>query len=111
MGQPAARVGDLAQGAPHCHSVHPWSPIPHPCAGPIAAGAPTVMIASMPAARMGDNGTHTACCGANTYMITKGSATVMIAGMAAARMGDMTQHCGMAPGSIQAGAPTVMIGG
>lgn len=109
--QPAARVGDNASGTPHCHSVHPWSPVPHPCIGAIVKGAPTVTICGPPAARVGDNGTHAACCGPNTYMITKGSATVTICGQPAARMGDMTQHCGMVPGNIIMGAPTVTIGG
>lgn len=108
---PAARIGDNASGTPHCHSVHPWSPVPHPCIGPIAKGASKTMIGGPPAARMGDTGTHAACCGANTYNITKGSSTVMIENMAAARQGDATLHCGMASGSIIIGAPTVIIGG
>lgn len=108
---PAARIGDTATGIPHCHSVHPWSPIPHPCIGPIVKGLPTVLIVGSPAARVADNGTHAACCGPNTYMITKGSATVLIGSMPAARLGDSTLHCGMAPGNIIMGAPTVLIGG
>lgn len=110
-GPPAARISDNALGIPHCHSVHPWSPVPHPCTGPIVKGAPTVLIGGMPAARLGDTGTHAACCGPNTYNIIKGSATVMICGMPAARLGDSTLHCGMASGNIIAGCPTVMIGG
>lgn len=108
---PAARIGDNSVGTPHCHSVHPWSPVPHPCVGPIVSGEATVLIVGPPAARLGDDGTHAACCGANTYKITKGSGTVIIGGKPAARLGDSTQHCGMASGSIVVGAPTVIIGG
>jgi uncharacterized Zn-binding protein involved in type VI secretion len=108
---PAARVGDNSLCVPHCHSVHPWSPIPHPCTGPIVKGSPNVMICGPPAARLGDNGTHAACCGPNTYNIIKGSGTVMINNMPSARLGDSTLHCGMASGNIIVGAPTVIIGG
>ena len=105
----AARVGDNAMGTPHCHSVHPWSPVPHPCVGPIQSGAATVFIENMQAARVGDAGVHAACCGANTYVIAMGSGTCVIEGSAAARVGDMTTHCGAIPGNIITGAATVMI--
>jgi uncharacterized Zn-binding protein involved in type VI secretion len=87
---PAARVSDqivstLTQG----------SPVPI-----IPPGAPTVLIAGMPAARVGDS------CGADA--IVKGSATVMIAGMPAARVGDSTAGGGTV---MPPGAPTVLIGG
>lgn len=78
-------------------------PIPH-VGGPITGpGAPTVLIAKMPAAVMGDMCT----CVGPPDSIVKGSATVMIGGKPAARMGDTTAH----GGSIILGAPTVMIGG
>lgn len=77
--------------------------VPH-VGGPIAApGAPNVLIAGMPAARVGDM----AVCVGPPDAIAKGSATVMIGGQPAARMGDTTVH----GGSIVTGAPTVMIGG
>lgn len=66
-------------------------------------GVPTVLIAKMPAAVLGDMCT---CVGPPDSII-KGSATVMIGGKPAARMGDTTAH----GGSIVLGAPTVMIGG
>jgi uncharacterized Zn-binding protein involved in type VI secretion len=66
-------------------------------------GVPTVLIAGMPAAVLGDMCT---CVGPPDTIIM-GSATVMIGGMPAARMGDSTAH----GGSIVLGAPTVMIGG
>jgi uncharacterized Zn-binding protein involved in type VI secretion len=89
----AARVGD---------------PTGHPgvVTGP---GVPTVLIAGMPAAVVGD--LHT--CSFPPPAVhpptpfPKGSATVLIGGRPALRMGDMA-GCG-AP--IVMGAPTVMIGG
>lgn len=87
---PAARVTDLivstaTQGAP--------VPI-------IPPGAPTVLIAGLPAARLGDT------CGVDA--IVKGSATVLIGGMPAARVGDSTASGGAI---LPPGAPTVLIGG
>jgi uncharacterized Zn-binding protein involved in type VI secretion len=77
--------------------------VPH-VGGPILPpGAPTVLIAGLPAARVGDLLT---CCGAPDT-IAMGSATVMIAGAPAARVGDLTAH----GGSIVVGCPTVGIGG
>jgi len=87
---PAARVADMivsaaTQGAP--------LPILPP-------GCPTVLIAGMPAARLGDT------CGPDA--IVKGSATVLIGGMPAARMGDTSAGGGAV---LPPGAPTVLIGG
>ena len=76
-------------------------PKPH-VGGPIMPpGAPTVMIAGMPAARVGDMCT----CAGPPATIAMGSSKVMIGGMPAARMGDQTAHGGV----ITVGAPTVMI--
>ena len=98
MGQPAARLTDMHT----CPMVNP-GPVPH-VGGPIAGpGAPTVLIANMPAARVGD----TAVCVGPPDSIVKGSATVMISNMPAARMGDNTAHGGV----IVVGCPTVLIGG
>lgn len=94
---PAARVSDM--------HVCPAStgPVPH-VGGPILPpGGVTVLIGSLPAARMGDMAT---CVGPPDSII-KGSATVMIGGKPAARMGDNCAH----GGSIVLGMPTVMIGG
>jgi uncharacterized Zn-binding protein involved in type VI secretion len=93
---PAARITDM--------HVCPMTtgPIPH-VGGPILGpGVPTVMIAGMPAAVLGDMCT---CVGPPDTIVV-GSATVMIGGKPAARMGDSTAH----GGSIVLGAPTVMIG-
>lgn len=87
---PAARVTDmivsaLTQGIP--------TPI-------IPPGAPTVLLAGLPAARMGDS------CGADAIIM--GSATVMIGGMPAARIADPTAGGGVV---MPPGAVTVLIGG
>ena len=96
MGQPAARVTDM-HVCPMVTGV-----VPH-VGGPILPpGCPTVMIAGMPAARVGDMAT---CTGPPDSIIL-GSFTVMIGGQPAARMGDTTSH----GGSIVAGCPTVLIG-
>lgn len=99
MGQPAARTGDMHV----CPMVTPGTPpIPHvggPCAGP---GVPTVLIAGMPAAVMGDMAT----CTGPPDTIIQGSATVLINNKPAARMGDPTAH----GGQIALGAMTVLIG-
>jgi len=77
--------------------------VPH-IGGPITGpGAPTVLVAGVPAAVVGD----LCVCTGPPDTIVKGSATVLIGGKPAARMGDQTAHGGV----IVAGAPTVMIGG
>ncbi|QCX00962.1 type VI secretion protein [Aggregatimonas sangjinii] len=95
MGAPAARIGDFHV----CPMV--TGTVPH-VGGPVSMGAATVMIAGMPAARVGDMCT----CVGPPDTIAAGSATVMIEGMPAARMGDSTAH----GGTIVVGAPTVLIG-
>ncbi len=92
----AARVGDM-HVCPMVTGV-----VPH-VGGPILPpGCPTVLIAGMPAARVGDM----LVCTGPPDTIVAGSATVMIGGMPAARMGDSTAH----GGTIILGAFTVMIG-
>ena len=92
----AARVGDMHV----CPLV--TGTVPH-VGGPVMPpGASTVLIAGMPAARVGDMLT----CTGPPDAVVAGSATVMIGGMPAARLGDSTAH----GGSIMAGCPTVNIG-
>jgi len=94
---PAARITDM-------HTCPMFTgPVPH-IGGPIVGpGAPTVLIAGMPAAVVGDLVT----CVGPPDTIVMGSATVLIGGKPAARTGDSTAHGGV----IVLGAPTVMIGG
>lgn len=93
----AARAGDMHT----CPLVS--GTVPHVGGPVLPPGCPTVMIAGMPAARVGDKLT----CVGPPDTIAKGSATVNIGGMAAARVGDSTSH----GGSLVVGAPTVNIGG
>jgi len=77
--------------------------VPH-VGGPILPpGMPTVLIGSLPAARI----TDMAVCAGGPDVIAKGSATVIIGGLPAARQGDITAHGGV----IVIGCPTVIIGG
>lgn len=98
--KPAARVSDMHT----CPMQTPGTPpIPH-VGGPILpSGPPTVLIANLPAATLGNMCT----CVGPPDSIVMGSATVLIQGKPAARMGDMTAH----GGTIVAGCPTVLIGG
>ena len=96
MGQPSARITDQHV----CPQVTVL--VPH-VGGPIVTGAPNVLVAGMPAARVSDM----LVCVGPPDVITKGSATVIIAGMPAARIGDLTLHGGV----IVTGAPNVLIGG
>jgi uncharacterized Zn-binding protein involved in type VI secretion len=97
MGQPAARATDMHV----CPMVTVL--VPH-VGGPILPpGCPTVLIGSLPAARVGDM----AVCVGPPDTIVLGSFTVLIGKMPAARMGDLTAH----GGTIVLGLPTVLIGG
>src|SRR5215218_2774494 len=97
MGQPAARISDM-------HTCPMFTgPVPH-VGGPILPpGAPTVLVVSLPAARLSDQCT----CVGPPDVIVKGSGTVLICKLPAARLGDNTAHGGV----IVLGAPTVLIGG
>ena len=95
---PAARISDM-HTCPMVTGV-----VPH-VGGPILPpGCPTVLIGSLPAARVGDMAT----CVGPPDTIAKGSATVLIGGPPAARMGDNTAHGGVI---IPPCCPTVLIGG
>lgn len=93
---PAARLSDM-HACPMVTGI-----VPH-VGGPVAMGAPTVLIGGLPAARLGDPCT----CVGPPDSIVRGSATVLIGGMPAARLGDTTAH----GGTVVLGCPTVMIGG
>ena len=97
MGQPAARLTDMHT----CPMT--TGPVPQVGGPIIGPGIPTVLIAGLPAAVVGDAAT----CVAPPDTITKGSATVLIGGKPAARLGDQTAHGGV----IVLGALTVLIGG
>jgi uncharacterized Zn-binding protein involved in type VI secretion len=95
MGMPAARITDMHV----CPMV--TGLVPH-VGGPITGpGAVTVLIAGLPAARIGD----ILVCVGPPDVIATGSAKVLISGSPAARIADMTAH----GGAIVAGCPTVLI--
>lgn len=94
---PAARLTDMHS----CPMV--TALVPH-VGGPVMGpGVPTVIIAALPAAVLGDS----CVCTGPPDSIVMGSTTVMIGGKPAARMGDPTAHGGV----IVLGAPNVIIGG
>jgi uncharacterized Zn-binding protein involved in type VI secretion len=101
------RLGDKSQvptdahGCPSC---------PHGAEGPAIAGSPNVLTNTMPSLRVGDNGVHTPCCGANTWVAQAGSGTVFINNKQAHRLGDADQHCG-GVGQLIEGSNNVMVGG
>lgn len=94
---PAARLTDI-HVCPMVTGV-----VPHVGGPVIGPGEPTVLIAGVPAAVVGDSVT---CVGPPDTIIM-GSTTVLIGGKPAARLGDSTAHGGV----ITLGAPTVIIGG
>src|ERR1044072_10015421 len=89
-GSIAARLGDH-----HVCSKHVGGDALAPC-------QPTILIASQPAARVGD---RMECEGA-VDTIQLGEPTVLFGGKQAARYGDATAHFGL----IDEGHPTVIIG-
>jgi uncharacterized Zn-binding protein involved in type VI secretion len=96
MGQPAARLTDM-HVCPMLTGI-----VPH-VGGPISGpGCPTVLIGSMPAARVGDM----LVCVGPPDVIALGSFTVLIGSQPAAQMGSLTAH----GGSVILGCPTVLVG-
>ncbi len=93
---PAARIAD-----PTVHG------------GIISLGLPTVLIGSMPAARLGDLHVCPMVTAIVPHVggpIALGSFTVLIGMMPAARLGDMAVCVGP-PDMVAMGCPTVIIGG
>jgi uncharacterized Zn-binding protein involved in type VI secretion len=95
MPMPAARITDMHV----CPMVTVL--VPH-VGGPVATGAPNVLIGGLPAARQ----TDICICAGPPDMIVLGSPTVITAGMPQARILDLTVH----GGTIVMGMPTVLIG-
>ena len=97
MGQPAARITDM-HVCPQVTGI-----VPH-VGGPILPpGAITVLIGSLPAARVSDK----AVCVGPPDTIVLGSFTVLTNKLPQARLGDLTAH----GGSIVLGCFTVLVGG
>jgi uncharacterized Zn-binding protein involved in type VI secretion len=94
--KPAARVGDMHTCPMVSGTVpHVGGPILPPC-------AVTVLVAGMPAARVGDR----AVCVGPPDTIVRGSLGVFVEGKPFARAGDNTAHGGV----IVVGCPTVLVG-
>ena len=93
-----------AASATDMHTCPMWTGVVPHIGGPILPpGCPTVLIATMPVARMGDMGT----CTGTPDTIGTGVPTILIGGMPAARMTGQPSHGGI----IILGAPTVFCGG
>lgn len=106
---PAATLTAPHVGPPHPHShppslVPPAPPVPLPSLGVImGAGAISVQINGMPAARAGDVGIGLTCGSlAPPIEIILGSSSVFIGGARAARMTDVTRHCNPIGGGMNA---------
>ena len=89
--QPQSRFGDQSLVPADSHGC---KKCPHTAKGPATTGSPDVWVNGLPALRVGDTGTHSSCCGPNTWIATKGSRAVLINGMQAHRLLDEDQHCG-----------------
>lgn len=104
---PQARVGDNAfnpadaHGCPAC---------PHPVTGPGQSGSPNITVNGKAAMRKTDPGTHSACCGPNSWVVKEGSSTVYFNNLPAARLTDPTTHCG-GTGSLIVGSTNLNVGG
>jgi uncharacterized Zn-binding protein involved in type VI secretion len=98
MGTPAACVGHMHV----CPMVTPGvPPIPHVGGPVLPPGGVTVLICSLPAARVGDMCT----CVGPPDSIVAGNFTVLICGQPAAHMGSSTAHGGVVMGT----AATVLV--
>jgi uncharacterized Zn-binding protein involved in type VI secretion len=101
------RLGDISQAF---NDNHGCFACPHAVVGPAIAGSPNVNANGRAALRVGDPGTHAACCESNLWWAQGGSATVFINGKAAHRQGDAVKHCGSI-GHLTSGSPDVSAGG
>jgi uncharacterized Zn-binding protein involved in type VI secretion len=97
---PAAYLGSMYVGVPHAHAhppslIPPAPPVPLPSLGAITLGTCVkVLIAGMPAARVGDLGMAPTCGGfAPFFNVFLGSSKVFFGGARAARMTDMCTVC------------------
>lgn len=102
----AGRKGDAA----HCPAdSHGCPACPHDVTGPAVEGSGDVLINGRLALRVGDRGSHGACCGPNQWQATGGAPGVLINGRRAHRVGDDVAHCG-GSGVLVGGSGDVIIG-
>ncbi|MFT4978167.1 MAG: putative Zn-binding protein involved in type VI secretion [Myxococcota bacterium] len=102
-----SRVGDSAHNPADAHGC---PACPHPVTGPGQVGSPSIIVNGQQALRIGDSGSHAACCGPNSWVVASGSGTVYLNDIPAARKGDNTTHCG-GSGSLIVGSTNVIVGG
>jgi uncharacterized Zn-binding protein involved in type VI secretion len=86
--------------------VHGCMACPHSAVGYITGSAADVTINGLAAACKGDNGSHAACCGANTFVLNTGDPDVLIHGKQAVLLGAQTEHCG-GKGFVGKGIPAL----
>ena len=102
-----SRVNDKAMCPSDSHGKKCCS---HGVIGPAVDGSPDVFVNNQPVLRLGDPGTHSSCCGPNTWKCAEGSSTVLVNNRPIVRMGDATSHCG-GTGKMVEGSPNVIVGG
>lgn len=101
------RLGDKAKIEADSHGCLSCA---HTCVGPAVSGSMDVYTNGKPSLRVDDNGTHTACCGSNTWKAETGSSSVYVNGRQAHRKDDTTKHCG-GIGKLIEGSDDVFVGG
>lgn len=102
----AGRKGDVSRCSADAHG---GSCCPHAVMGPATEGSGDVLVNGRGAIRVGDRGTHSGCCGPNTWKAIQGAGTVLVNGKPLTRGGDGTEHCG-GRGSLIAGSGDVIVG-
>lgn len=102
----AGRMGDRSRVPEDAHGC---SACPHTAEGPATGGSANVFVNSRPALRVGDAGTHAACCGANIWEAVGGAPGVVINERPAHRRGDAVNHCG-GVGELIEGSDNVIFG-
>jgi uncharacterized Zn-binding protein involved in type VI secretion len=82
-------AGSLQGDPAHCPAdSHGCPACPHDVTAPRWTGSPDVKINGREALRVGDTGTHAACCGPNQWQAVGGAPGVFINGQRAHRVGD-----------------------
>ncbi len=102
-----SRLGDQSEVPSDSHGL---PCCPHRCVGPAQTGSPNVFVNGKAALRVTDQGVHSKCCGANTWIAVDGSQSVIINNLQAHRKDDKDQHCG-GEGYMIEGSPDVLVGG
>ncbi len=102
----AGRKGDNSHVGADSHGC---KSCPHAADGPATSGSGDVFINGLPALRVGDTGSHSSCCGSNTWAARTGAPAVFFNGKAVHRKGDAVRHCG-GSGVLSEGSADVFIG-